>query len=112
MKVASKEENIGGLLEVGVGCKPFHDKIFGIEIVASSEPIFSPDSEYGVKNVIRPTCSPNMTELNLVNPRKLLRKTRTSSFQFQAGTSSCFLFEIITYIEFVHKKLAGKHYNL
>ena len=56
--MASKEEKCGGPLEVG--CEPFHDKIFGIEIVASSEPVFSPDSEYGVKNVIRPKCSPEM----------------------------------------------------
>ena len=33
--------------EESLGCKPFQEKIFEIEILTSSDSVFSPDSEYG-----------------------------------------------------------------
>ena len=33
-----------------VGCKPFQEKKIEIEILASSDSVFSPDSEYGFEN--------------------------------------------------------------
>ena len=36
-------------LELLVGCKPLQGKILEIEILCSSNPVFSLDSEYGFK---------------------------------------------------------------
>ena len=33
-----------------IGCKPFQEKKIEIEILASSDSVFSPDSEYGFEN--------------------------------------------------------------
>ena len=43
------------LFEVCLGCKPFREKIFHMDISILSEPELSPDSESGLENFIRPT---------------------------------------------------------
>ena len=63
-----------------LGCKPFQGKILEIEILCSSDSVFSPDSEYGFEKVIGCTWTLYMTEklisANLRNFEKNLKMRR------------------------------------
>jgi len=41
------KQMISNVMAKRLGCKPFQEKKFEIEILASTDSVFSPDSEYG-----------------------------------------------------------------